>query len=169
MTAIKNKILDSSQVLKKINRLAFEIYENNFQETEIALVGVYPNGLVLAQLLKSELEKISPTKVHLSTIKMNKDMPLGEGIEIDLPASQFPKIPIVIVDDVLNSGRTMFYSFRPFLDSPLKKIQVAVLVDRAHKKFPISADYVGYSLGTTLQEFVEVNLNHPDEYAVYLL
>lgn len=163
----KTKILDATQVQNKINRLAFEIYEHNFQEKEIAIVGIEPKGAVLAQLLKEEVEKISPIKVFYSTIKLDKDNPL-DPLEIGLPSNKYPTTSVVIVDDVLNSGRTMFYSFKPFLESALKKIQVAVLVDRAHKKFPISADYVGYSLGTTLQEFVEVNLNSKEEYAVYL-
>lgn len=166
--ATRNKILDSDQILKKIDRLGFEIYEQNFQEKEIALVGIEPNGAVLAELLKAQIEKISPIKVHFSTIKLNKDRPLEGKIDIGLPPVFFPSIPVVIVDDVLNSGRTMFYSFKPFLESSLKKVQVAVLVDREHKKFPISADYVGYSLGTTLQEFVEVNLSTREEYAVFL-
>jgi pyrimidine operon attenuation protein/uracil phosphoribosyltransferase len=169
MTDTKNKILDADQVLKKINRLAYEIYEDNFQEKEIALVGLEPNGAVLAMLLKAEVEKISPLIVHYSTIQVHKDQPLDYPIQIGLPSHFYPTLPVIIVDDVLNSGRTMFYSFKPFLDSALKKIQVAVLVDREHKKFPISADYVGYSLGTTLQEFVEVNLSNPHDYAVYLL
>lgn len=161
--------MDADQILKKINRLAFEIYENNFQETEIGIVGVEPNGAVLAELLKKELEAISPLKIHYSTMKLDKDRPLEGPIYLGLSPDFYSKLPVIIVDDVLNSGRTMFYSFKPFLNSPLKKIQVAVLVDRAHKKFPISADYVGYSLGTTLQEFVEVNLSKPEDYAVYLL
>lgn len=164
----KNRILDADQILKKINRLGFEIYENNFQEKEIAIVGIEPNGAVLAELLKNEMEKISPLKIRFSTIKLDKDKPLEGSIHIGLSSDFYPHIPVIIVDDVLNSGRTMFYSFKPFLESSLKKIQVAVLIDREHKKFPISADYVGYSLGTTLQEFVEVNLVRPEEYAVYL-
>ena len=164
----KTIILNADEVLKKINRLAFEIYEQNYQEKEIALVGIEPNGAVLAQLLKSEIEKISDINIHFSTIKVDKDNPVHEKIKIGLPSERFPNIPIIIVDDVLNSGRTMFYCFKPFLDCELKKIQVAVLVDRAHKKFPISADFVGYSLATTIQEFVEVNLTAPKNYAVYL-
>lgn len=167
MGQVKTKILDATEVQNKISRLAFEIYENNFQEKEIALAGIEPKGAILAQLLKTEIERISPIKVHFSTIKLDKDSPLGKP-EIGLEVEQFSKISVIIVDDVLNSGRTMFYSFKPFLESELYKVQVAVLVDRAHKKFPISADYVGYSLGTTLQEFVEVNLASPDEFAVYL-
>jgi pyrimidine operon attenuation protein/uracil phosphoribosyltransferase len=162
MGQVKTKILDATEVLNKISRLAFEIYENNFQESEIALVGIEPKGSELAKLLKTELEKISPIEVHFSTI----ELPSGK-IE-GLSPEKMSKMPIVVVDDVLNSGRTMFYSFKPFLAFELSKLQVAVLIDRAHKKYPISADYVGYSLGTTLQEFVEVNLSSPQEYAVYL-
>lgn len=168
MGQVKTKILSAKEVQNKICRLAFEIYEGNFQEKEIALVGIEPNGAVLATLLKNEIERISPIIVHFSTIKLEKDSPLSKE-NISLKVEQVSKTSVILVDDVLNSGRTMFYSFKPFLESELYKVQVAVLVDRAHKKFPISADYVGYSLGTTLQEFVEVNLSNPEEYAVYLL
>jgi len=164
----KSIILNADAVIKKINRLAFEIYEGNFQEKEIALVGIEPNGAILASKLKDELEKISSLRIHYSTIKVDKDNPVDDKINVALPAEMFPHIPIIIVDDVLNSGRTMFYCFKPFMNSALKKIQVAVLIDRAHKKFPVSADYVGYSLATTLQEFIEVNMSSPDEYVVYL-
>jgi pyrimidine operon attenuation protein/uracil phosphoribosyltransferase len=164
----KTKILGAKEVQNKICRLAFEIYESNFQEKEIALVGIEPNGAVLATLLKNEIERISPLIVRFSTIKLDKDSPLSK-VNISLKVDQVSKTSVILVDDVLNSGRTMFYSFKPFLESELYKVQVAVLVDRAHKKFPISADFVGYSLGTTLQEFVEVNLANTKEYAVYLL
>jgi len=164
----KNIILNADAVQKKINRLAYEIYEENYLEKEIALIGIDPNGAILAQVLKTELEKISSLTIHYSTIKIDKDNPVFDNIQVGLPAEKFSEIPIIIVDDVLNSGRTMFYCFKPFLDSALKKIQVAVLVDRSHKKFPISADYVGYSLATTLQEFVEVNITSPENYAVFL-
>ena len=167
MGSIQTKILNATEVQNKICRLAFEIYESNFQESEIAIVGIEPKGSVLARLLKEEVEKISPIKVHFSTLFIDQDNLLNIP-EIGLEKSLYSNIPVIIVDDVLNSGRTMFYSFKPFLESELYKVQVAVLVDRAHKKFPISADYVGYSLGTTLQEFVEVNLNSPKEYGVYL-
>ena len=168
MGQVKTKILNAKEVQNKICRLAFEIYEGNFQEKEIALVGIEPNGAVLATLLKNEIERISPLIVHFSTIKLDKDSPLSK-VNISLKVDQISKTSVILVDDVLNSGRTMFYSFKPFLESELYKVQVAVLVDRAHKKFPISADYVGYSLGTTLQEFVQVNLSNTEEYAVYLL
>ena len=168
MGQVKTKILGAKEVQNKICRLAFEIYEGNFQEKEIALVGIEPNGAVLATLLKNEIERISPLIVHFSTIKLDKDSPLSK-VNISLKVDQISKTSVILVDDVLNSGRTMFYSFKPFLESELYKVQVAVLVDRAHKKFPISADYVGYSLGTTLQEFVQVNLSNNEEYAVYLL
>jgi pyrimidine operon attenuation protein/uracil phosphoribosyltransferase len=168
MGHVKTKILGAKEVQNKICRLAFEIYEGNFQEKEIALVGIEPNGAVLAKLLKGEIERISPLVVHFSTIRLDKESSLSK-VNISLKVDQVSKTSVILVDDVLNSGRTMFYSFKPFLESELYKVQVAVLVDRAHKKFPISADYVGYSLGTTLQEFVQVNLSNIEEYAVYLL
>jgi pyrimidine operon attenuation protein/uracil phosphoribosyltransferase len=63
---------------------------------------------------------------------------------------------VVLVDDVLNTGRTLIYAMVPFLAAKVKSIQVAVLVDRNHHSFPVNADYKGISLQTTLQEHVTV-------------
>jgi pyrimidine operon attenuation protein/uracil phosphoribosyltransferase len=66
---------------------------------------------------------------------------------------------VIVVDDVLNSGKTMMYALRPFLSADLKKLRTVVLVDRNHKRYPVSADFAGLSLATTLQEHVSVVMN----------
>ena len=75
---------------------------------------------------------------------------------------------VVITDDVLNTGRTLAFALEPFLQVRMKKVQVAVMVDRSHHLFPVHADYVGYSLSTTISEHVEVVLSRAGEEGVYL-
>jgi pyrimidine operon attenuation protein/uracil phosphoribosyltransferase len=75
---------------------------------------------------------------------------------------------IVLLDDVLNTGRTLAYSLKPFLNVEIKKLHTAVLVDRNHKQFPIAADYIGYALSTTIQEHIEVVLEDNERFGVYL-
>jgi pyrimidine operon attenuation protein/uracil phosphoribosyltransferase len=71
----------------------------------------------------------------------------------------------VLIDDVLNSGTTLIYGVRHFLDVPLKKFKTAVLVDRNHKQYPVKADFKGLSLSTSLRENVQVVLDEKEQYA----
>ena len=76
---------------------------------------------------------------------------------------------VVVVDDVLESGRTMMYGIDPFLKFSVKRLTTVVLVDRDHHSYPIRADFVGVSLATTMQEHISVELNGGKNDAVYLL
>ena len=75
---------------------------------------------------------------------------------------------VILVDDVANTGRTIFYAFKPLMESLPGKIEVAVLVDRTHKMFPIKVDYVGLSLATTLKENISVKIVGVEEMEVHL-
>jgi pyrimidine operon attenuation protein/uracil phosphoribosyltransferase len=72
------------------------------------------------------------------------------------------------VDDVANTGKTFFYAFKPLLEFTPKKVRVAVLVDRKHKAFPVSVDYVGLSLATTMHEHINVIIEESEKEGVYL-
>jgi pyrimidine operon attenuation protein / uracil phosphoribosyltransferase len=74
----------------------------------------------------------------------------------------------MLVDDVLNSGKTLIYGARMFLDAPVKKLSTVVLVDRNHTRYPIKADYIGLSLSTTMQEHITVVLDGKEKDVVYL-
>jgi pyrimidine operon attenuation protein / uracil phosphoribosyltransferase len=161
-------ILDRPQTLQKIRRIAFEIYENNFQEEEIVLAGIYDKGYLFAKLLQQELTGIAPLKSSLVKVSLDKFSPLQSEIELDCPVDSLRNKTIILLDDVLNTGRTFAYSLKPFLNVEVKKIQTAVIVDRNHKQFPISADYVGYSLSTTIQEHIEVHLEDNNRFGVYI-
>ncbi len=160
-------ILTKEQVKQKIKRIAFEIYEQNYKEQELILAGIAPNGYTFAKLLQKELSAISKLTITLVKIKLDKSLPLQGEIGLDLEQNKLKKRVVVLVDDVLNTGRTLAYSLKPFLDIEVKKLQTAVIVDRQHQSFPISADYVGYSLATTLKEHIEVDFSK-ERYGVYL-
>lgn len=166
--SITNLILSKKQTLQKIKRIAFEIYENNFTEEEIILAGVYDKGYTFARMLHEELQIISPIRSKLVKVSLDKSSPLQGLIELDCSVDSLQNKCVVLTDDVLNTGRTLAYSLKPFLNIEIKKLQTAILVDRNHKLFPISADYVGYALSTTLHEHIEVILDSEDALGVYL-
>ncbi len=146
----KSLVLDAVQVSQKIKRIACEIYENNFSEKSIVLAGIDGQGYLFAQLLEKELKKISPLKTSLLKIKLDKSAKTQTDTTIDGNLKDARKKCIVIIDDVLNTGRTLAYAFKPFLEMEVKKIEVAVLVNRSNTLFPVSPKYTGYELATTL-------------------
>lgn len=161
-------ILDKKQTMQKIKRISFQIYENNFTEKEIIIAGVYDKGYILAKLIVAELQKISPIDITLLKINLDKFAPLQSEISLDKPIDLIKNKSIILVDDVLNSGRTLAYSLKPFLNIEIKKLQIAVLVDRGYKSFPVAADFIGYSLSTTLKEHIDIILGDEDTFGVYL-
>jgi pyrimidine operon attenuation protein / uracil phosphoribosyltransferase len=162
----KSLILDTAQVAQKIKRMTFEIYENNFKEKSIVLAGIDGQGYVFAQLLGKELSAISEIEPIIVKVSLDKLAPQQSEIVIDSNAKDLKKKCVVLVDDVLNTGRTLAYSLKPFLNLEVKKIEVAVLVNRSHPMFPIMPAYTGLELSTTLNEHVEVVLGK--KAAVYL-
>lgn len=162
------RILDRSKIQQKITRIAYEIYEQNFSEREIVLAGIYRNGYELANMLAEELRKISPLQVTVTAVKIDKTNPLAREIRLE-PQPELTNKVIILVDDVLNTGKTLAYSFRAFLSADIKKIQTATLINRNHTLFPVSATYSGYSLATTLNERVEVVLTDDETFGAYLV
>ena len=148
-------ILNNQQINHKIRRIAFQVYENNTDEKEIILAGIKNKGFILAKKLKRALENISDIKVQLCEVKINKKKPLDK-IETSLQPDEYKNKSLVLVDDVLNSGTTLIYATKHFLDVPLKQFKTVVLVNRNHKKYPIKADFKGISLSTSLQEHISV-------------
>ena len=153
---MKNYILSQAMCEKKLQRMAYEIAEQNVNEKKIILAGIKDNGEAIARLLRILLEGIYLGTVEVISISLDKKNP-GE-IKLSVK-SNFDGAILILVDDVANSGKTMLYSLKPFLEFHPKKIQTLALVERTHKAFPVKTDYVGVSLATTLQEhiFVEVN------------
>ena len=163
----KNKILDYQLIKKKIVRISLQIIEANSTDDEIIIAGIENNGFIIAKKICDELKKISEKKIHLCSIKIDKKNPRKE-ITVSLVDEEYKNKSVIIVDDVLNSGATLMYAAKYFLDTKLKKLKTAVLVDRNHKKYPIKADYKGLSLSTSIQNHVEVSIDD-NEINAYLV
>jgi pyrimidine operon attenuation protein/uracil phosphoribosyltransferase len=157
------QILTHKQVTQKIRRLAYQIYENNFDQKSVALVGIQTMGFFLAKAIQEVLQEISPLEINLLSLEMDKNQPLSNPIRLSAPVEQLANQNVILIDDVLNSGKTMFYALQPFFGIPIKKLQTLVLVNRDYKNFPINPDYVGYSLATTLQNHVAVVLDKAEK------
>ncbi len=164
-------ILNDKQIRQKVKRLAYEIIEQNLQERDVWLLGINNNGLAFANILADELSGTNETKTrfHLGSIRLNPAAPLEIEIKIDVPAHELNAKPAIIIDDVANTGRTIFYALKPFMNILASRIQTAVLIDRQHKSFPISINFVGLSLATTIEDHIKVRLNDKEKYDVSLV
>lgn len=151
----QNIILNHQEIDHKIKRIAYQIYETFAEEDLIILAGIATNGFILAQKISVVLLTISDLKVSLCEVKIDKQNPFN-AITTSLSKDAYTNKGIVLVDDVLNSGTTLIYGVKHFLDVPVKKFKTAVLVDRNHKKFPVKADFKGISLSTSSKEHVHV-------------
>jgi pyrimidine operon attenuation protein/uracil phosphoribosyltransferase len=151
-------ILDKKQIQQKINRMAYQILEDNLNEKEIVLAGIWDRGYKLALRLKGVLEDIAGLKIIMLRIDLEKDNSRLVATT-DQDVTKVKNKVIILVDDVLNSGKTLAYGFGVFLNTPHKKIRTLVLVDRSHKIFPIATDFVGLQMATVLKEHVDVVLD----------
>jgi pyrimidine operon attenuation protein / uracil phosphoribosyltransferase len=151
----KNYILSPEVAAKKLKRMAFEILENNFGETGFILAGIRDSGTVIANTIRELLEVIAGLHSELITVSLDKKNPKEVTVSRQL---DFQNKVIILIDDVSNSGKTLLYAIKPFLDSNPKKIQTLVLVERSHNSFPVKPDYVGLSVATTLQEHIYVEV-----------
>lgn len=166
MTKSETEVLNHQQITDRIVRIAWQMYEDFSGEESLILAGIAERGYRFAELLKAELGKISPIRVDLIKITINKDNPLAKEPETDSDLN-FEDRHIIVVDDVLNSGATLIYGVRYFLNYRTRGIRTAVLVDRSHKRYPVKGDFKGISLSTSLMEHVEVQI-HQEPYSVVI-
>ena len=162
-----NQILDHEQIQHKINRIAYQIYEANAEEKEIIIAGIDGGGLLFAKKIAKILDRITEASITLCKVSMDKRNPLGSGVTTSLKESDYMNKSVVLIDDVLNSGTTLIYGVHHFLQTPLKQLKTAVLVNRNHKKYPVKADYKGISLSTSLHEHINVDFRSK-KYGVFL-
>jgi len=160
----QNIILTQPEIDHKIKRIAYQIYETYVDEKEIVIAGIAQNGFILAQKIADALQLISPLKVSLCEVKLNKQQP-HLPVTTSMTAQEYENKGLVLVDDVLNSGSTLVYGVKHFLEVPLGKFKTAVLIDRNHKKYPVKADFKGISLSTSMQEHVQVVFAESGDYA----
>ena len=154
-TETANCILEKDTINRKLRRMALQIAEDNIGEKELIIAGIAGNGDIVAQNLVNQLKSVTDIPLQIVSIKLNKKDPLNAVLQ---PAIVTEGKTVILVDDVANTGKTMLFALKAFLNTYPKKIQTLVLVERSHKLFPVQSDYVGLSLATTLQDhiFVEV-------------
>ncbi|HAH36279.1 MAG TPA: phosphoribosyltransferase [Algoriphagus sp.] len=161
-----SEVLNHQQIRKKITRMAYEIYERNLYSSGVVFAGISGMGLILSQLLAKELKSISNLAVEEVEIVLDKSDIAHSKVELSQSVVLSGKT-LIVVDDVLNTGRTIVYAIKPFLEEDIDKMELAVLVNRAHGLFPIRPDYTGYELSTTLNEHIKVDLSE-ENYFVHL-
>jgi pyrimidine operon attenuation protein/uracil phosphoribosyltransferase len=149
-------ILSDKQIQHKIKRIAFQILEVYDHQSELIIAGIADNGYIFAQKLVDHIKMVSEVKPKLCEIKMNKKKP-HQSPNISLKPDEYENQSFILVDDVLNTGSTLLYAVKHLLDTDLKVLKTAVLIDRSHKKFPIKADFKGLSLSTSLHEIVKIS------------
>jgi len=149
-------VLNKRQIEQKTRRIAHQILENTFEESELYIAGISGNGVPFATKIVEIVKELSDQKVHFFEIQLDKDEPLKHEITCTIDTKKLAGATIILIDDVINSGKTMQYAVIKLLESPVKSIKTVVLVDRKHRRYPIKADYVGLTLSTTLKNHVEV-------------
>jgi len=159
MKTDSNIILDTIQINQRIKRIAYQIYESNSNEKEVIIAGIVGNGYVFAEKIVSTLKEISGLKITICKVNIDKKKPLAP-ITTSLEIAAYKNKSLVLVDDVLNSGTTLIYGVKHFLNVPLKQFKTAVLVNRNHKKYPVKADFKGISLSTSIKEHVCVEFTN---------
>ena len=154
---MKNYILTQEAAEKKLRRIAYQILENNSGERQLILAGIRESGSVIARNIRRILQEIAgpALSIQLISVALDKKKP---GLVTLSETLAFDDQVIIVVDDVANSGRTLLYAMKPFLDFHPRKIESLVLVERTHKAFPVQPDYTGLSLATTLQEHIYVEV-----------
>ncbi len=159
-------ILTKQEIEQKINRLAYQVYEYNFEEKELVICGIWSRGYTLAERIYAKLKEISPLKLQLIKIQYDKTNKRDSVIKVEPALHNLEEKAVIMCDDVLYTGKSMAYAAVPFLNAGVRKLQCLVLIHRNHPTYPILPTFVGLSLATTLQEHVSVNLSGEEN--VYL-
>ncbi len=160
-------ILDAERIERCIQRIARQILEDHHAALRLAITAIDGQGTVMARRLVDALEAICDVPVHGFTVSMDKDAPLSHPIVLtdrhgqDANRGLLEGATVIVVDDVLNSGRTLLHAVATLLPTRPKGIAACVLVDRIHRRFPVRADYVGMSLSTNLKAHIDVRLSGP--------
>ncbi|MEJ6821223.1 MAG: phosphoribosyltransferase family protein [Flavobacteriales bacterium] len=165
MSTKTTQILNAQEIQHKIQRLAWELYDRHSKAEKLYVVGIQENGYWLAEQLVEKLSAISSIEVELVPLVMHKKAPVLNDMHISLPE----QAEIALVDDVLNSGRTLLWAVIKLMEFRPQQLSTTVLVDRSHKRYPVKADLKGISLSTTLQETVRLNIENGLAVNVYLV
>jgi pyrimidine operon attenuation protein / uracil phosphoribosyltransferase len=174
---MKTQVLDADGLRRTVNRLSHELVEKNKGVQNVVLVGIRTRGEYLAHRVAKKIEEIENTsvKVGVLDITLYRDDLRGRLDQPQLKSSEIlfdirGKV-VVLVDDVLFTGRTIRSALNALMDLGRPAIiQLLVLVDRGHRELPIKADFVGKNVPTALDQEVKVEMTEADEEdAVYLI
>jgi len=157
----ENKILNKEEIQDKIKRISYEIYEENFESKSLIICGIEKNGSEIARKVIKELKSICNIKIEFISISLNKKNPLN-SIKIESSKNKIKDKPIILIDDVSNTGKTLIHVIKELIEFEPKKINTAVLVNRDHSLFPIKINFIGLSLSTSINNHIEVVLNEND-------
>jgi len=167
--AAARPVLEAADVGRALTRIAHEIVERNHGADQVVLLGIPTRGVTLGQRVASRIESIEgrPVRTGSLDVTMYRDDLRMRGVrpleETDIPADGIDGAVVVLVDDVLFSGRTIRAALDALSDlGRPRAVQLAVLVDRGHRELPIRADYVGKNIPTSLRETVHVLLEEID-------
>jgi pyrimidine operon attenuation protein/uracil phosphoribosyltransferase len=167
--AAARPVLDAPDVGRALTRIAHEIVERNHGGDDVVLLGIPTRGVTLARRLAAGIEGIEgrPVRAGSLDVTMYRDDLRMRGVrpleETDIPADGIDDRVVVLVDDVLFSGRTVRAALDAMSDiGRPRAVQLAVLVDRGHRELPVRADYVGKNIPTSLRETVHVLLDETD-------
>ena len=164
MEAQKKYILNKDSANKKLQRMAYEILENNADETGIILAGIRESGSVIARNIQKLLKTIGDIPTTLITISLDKKKPDTVTLSSN---EDFTDKVVIVIDDVANSGRTMFYALQPLLKDHPGQVETLALLERTHKQFPIELNYVGHSISTTKDEMIVVTVSEGEVGGAY--
>jgi pyrimidine operon attenuation protein/uracil phosphoribosyltransferase len=163
------QILTPDQVSAKIRRIACEIMEKNYPVKELILLGIDAKGNCLSSEIASEINKQKEWKASSYTIIPDACLPNMTSMRLQgLDLTQLENKIVILVDDVLYSGKTMYHALKEVMKGNPAGVQIAVLIDRGHRSFPLHANYTGLELGTTLQEHIKVEIETPQVVNAYL-
>lgn len=162
----KKYILNAENADQKLHRMALEIAENlSGDDAPIILIGVRNSGTVIAEITAGYLRQYLLNDITVISVTLDKHAPadvvLSEDINLDGKN-------IIVTDDVSNSGKTLIYALKPILNYQPKRIQTLVLVERMHKSFPVKPDYVGSSIATISQDFIDVAVEEGKVVGAYI-
>lgn len=153
-------ILTKKQIENSIKRLSFEVIERNIKINDICLIGLEKNGYLIAKRIEKIISENTSKKI--TTLKLSSN---DGNFKLSKEIEKKQKV-VILIDDVLKSGKTIIYAIKYLLDFKIEKLRTLVLIDRNHNDFPVGLDFTGLKLSTTLEEHINVKLGEKE--AAYL-